>query len=247
MRTKLCEKCNHEYTLCNFNTHYQKCNGKINYWKRKVLGIVNADVNVDEPTQCKFCNRIGKNLASNKQHQLVCKNNPDRQIKKPSYGMRGKKGSNQHIKGTAKPHSEKLLDFYKNHNKTNPNGVATNDSLRWKRKEYPATDSFGDQVILESKNEVRFANLCDELKVRWTKAKRFKLSNGSSYAPDFYLVDYDIYTDPKSMFWLKNFNHSQQEKINLFEKEYNTKLIIFWDTEASSWKKQLSDLLVNNS
>ena len=109
--------------------------------------------------------------------------------------------------------------------KSKPRGVATNDSLRWKRKEYPTVDSFGNEAILESMNEVNFAKLCEELNIRWTKAKRFKLSNGKSYNPDFHLVDFNIYTDPKSIFWMKNFNHNQQEKINLFEKEYNTKLV----------------------
>ena len=236
MRKKLCEKCNYEYAICNFEKHFPKCNGNINYWKRKQLGVESPYENL---IVCRFCQRVGKSFRSNVTHETFCKNNPDKKYRAPSYGMKGKKGSNQYIKGTAKPHSEKLLNFYKNSPKR---GVAVNDSLRWKRKEYPTADSFGNEAILESMNEVNFAKLCEELNIRWTKAKRFKLSNGKSYNPDFHLVDFNIYTDPKSIFWMKNFNHNQQEKINLFEKEYNTKLVIFWDTELSTWKNQLLEL-----
>lgn len=48
--------------------------------------------------QCQFCSKECKNKNSLSQHQVRCIDNPNRKIPKPSFGMLGKKGSNQFIK-----------------------------------------------------------------------------------------------------------------------------------------------------
>ena len=118
-------------------------------------------------------------------------------------------------------------------------GVALNDDLRWKRTRFQRKDSWNNDVILESKNEIIFAELCDKLNIKWQKPKRYKLSNGKSYLPDFYLTDFNTYTDPKSVFWLQHYNNNQLNKILMFEKEFKTKVIIFWDYEIINWEKML--------
>ncbi|MCX6939526.1 MAG: hypothetical protein NTX09_02105 [Verrucomicrobia bacterium] len=56
--------------------------------------------------KCNFCNRDEKSKMSKAQHETYCKSNPEGQLRKPSFGMLGKKGSNQFIKGTANPMTE---------------------------------------------------------------------------------------------------------------------------------------------
>ena len=41
--TKKCDKCNVDYSLSNFNKHYEKCEGIINYWTKKKLGLIKVD------------------------------------------------------------------------------------------------------------------------------------------------------------------------------------------------------------
>lgn len=121
-------------------------------------------------------------------------------------------------------------------------GFAKQDELRWKRTKFSCKDSFGVDVILESKNEIEFAKLLDENNIKWSRPKFKSLSNGKRYTPDFYLPDYNVYCDPKSIFWITHFKSKQLEKIKLFEKEYNTKVMIFWDTEKNKWKQMLNNL-----
>ena len=126
-------------------------------------------------------------------------------------------------------------------------GVAANDSLRWKRTQFKTLDSYGNEAILESKNEILFAELCNDHSIKWRRAERFKLKSGKCYTPDFYLPDLNIYTDPKSHFWMKHFNTTQHEKIKQCEEEYSIKVVIFWDTELKQWENILLELMGQNT
>jgi hypothetical protein len=117
--------------------------------------------------------------------------------------------------------------------------LAENDNLRWKRKTYEAIDSYGAAVLLESRLEVTFAELCNKLEIKWKKDIQYKLSNNRRYTPDFYLPDYNIHVDPKARFWIKNFSSKQLHKIALFETEFKTKCLILWDDQISQWESIL--------
>lgn len=126
-------------------------------------------------------------------------------------------------------------------------GVAADDSLRWKRTQHKTVDSYGNEAILESKNEILFAELCNNHSIKWRRAERFKLKSGKCYTPDFYLPDLNVYTDPKSHFWMKHFNTAQHEKIKHCEEEYSIKVVIFWDTEIKQWENILLELIRQNT
>jgi hypothetical protein len=123
--------------------------------------------------------------------------------------------------------------------------LAENDNLRWKRKTYNVIDSYGDSAILESRLEVRFAELCNDCGIKWKKDIQYKLSNNKRYTPDFYLPDFNVHVDPKARFWIKNFSSNQLPKIALFEKEFNTKCIILWDDQMQQWENILLSELKN--
>jgi hypothetical protein len=64
-------------------------------------------------------------------------------------------------------------------------------------KKYRVVDSFGKEVLLQSSYELRCMEILNSLSIRWIRPKCLKYDNRRYFA-DFYLVDYDIYLDPKN-------------------------------------------------
>jgi hypothetical protein len=60
-------------------------------------------------------------------------------------------------------------------------------------------DSFGNEVCLQSSYEKRTAEILDALSIKWTRPKHLKYDN-KKYFPDFFLIDKNIYLDPKNDF-----------------------------------------------
>lgn len=92
-----------------------------------------------------------------------------------------------------------------------PNG---NKTLTW------FYNKFEDKkVLLESSWEVRIANFLTDKNIKWIRPKFIKwqdsIGKTRRYFPDFYLVDYDIYLDPKNPYCLKR----DEEKLNEVQKE----------------------------
>ena len=139
--------------------------------------------------------------------------------------------------------------------KTVLSGVALDPTKRWKRNKFPWTDSFGNECVLESKHEKEVAEILDNEGIRWIRPGRLKLGSGHSYEPDFYLVEYDVYLDPKSL-WIKNKKYSetptakriikyqedQSKKIQSCREELSVKIIVLLSTDkrSHSWQGILS-------
>lgn len=86
-----CISCKNEITTNNLKIHYgsKQCKtGKL------FSSIVRekADQFKLSGYRCKFCDFVGKNSNSVSQHESLCKKNPEKKTKNPSYGMKGKKG-----------------------------------------------------------------------------------------------------------------------------------------------------------
>lgn len=103
--------------------------------------------------KCQFCGREAKNIRSNQQHELRCKDNPNRILVKPSYGMLGKKGHNKFTKAkelglpspvVSKESIEKGLETKKKNgslNHTNESRKRISDSMRIAVEKYPESYS----------------------------------------------------------------------------------------------------------
>ncbi len=86
-------------------------------------------------------------------------------------------------------------------------------------------DSFGNKVYLQSSYEIRCSEILDELKIRWIRPKYFEYTlegKTKKYYPDFYLVDSDVYLDPKNDYLIKM--HS--DKIDAVRRDHNILLFI---------------------
>jgi hypothetical protein len=83
-------------------------------------------------------------------------------------------------------------------------------------------------IWLDSSWEFELAKRLDELKIKWKRPEPIKWIDNKgkkhNYFPDFYLVDYDLFLDPKNPAAYQN----QKEKIEILEKQL--KNIIFIKT-----------------
>ena len=93
-------------------------------------------------------------------------------------------------------------------------------------KKFYYKDSFGNTVCLQSTYELKCAEILDKLGIRWVRPKHLKYDN-KKYFPDFYLVDYNIFLDPKNDFLAKK----DQEKIEKVCEQNNVIVLILTKDE----------------
>jgi len=163
---------------------------------------------------CSYCKRPEKSKTSKVQHELYCKENSERRIKKSSYGMLGKKGSNQWIKGTGKPISEEgkekirqtnririwTEEDRKKHSDTmklavqqNPESYTSSNRGRTKQIEYKGMKFQGNW-------ELDFFKWCEDNSIkceRNTQGFKYEWNGIRTYFPDFYLSDLSEYVEVK--------------------------------------------------
>jgi hypothetical protein len=102
----------------------------------------------------------------------------------------------------------------------------------------------GKIVNLQSSYEEKVAIELDKYDVKWIRPSYLKYidikGNSRKYFPDFYLIDYDVYLDPKNDYLIK----TDIDKINRSSKQNNVKIFILREKELK-WNKILT--LIHNS
>ena len=165
---------------------------------------------------CQFCNKEVKSNNSKAQNELYCKSNPDPNRRKvvPSYGMLGKKGSNQHIKGTAKPLSEQAKEAIRNSNKNRiwDEKARAKQSASMKRAVENHPESYTssnrgrtkqiifDGIKFQGRWELDFYKWCKDNNiycVRNTQGFKYLWNGERTYYPDFYLPEKNVYIEVK--------------------------------------------------
>lgn len=80
----------------------------------------------------------------------------------------------------------------------------------------------GKEILLESSWEVCVAEKLDDLKIKWIRPNHIKWIDRDNktryYFPDFYLLDYDLYLDPKNPYCMEKDKEKMEiitEKINI--------------------------------
>jgi hypothetical protein len=207
---------------------------------------------------CKFCKQERKNNNSLRNHERLCKLNPEKQHT-PFQDLeiqKNKKKANQWTKGnyvisdnTRKKMSEKskmqppksketIEKLSKLAKERNLGGVRQSKWIKYKGK------------TLGSTYELILATSLDENNIRWDTCKRFNYidpyGKSRTYTPDIYLIDYDVYLDPKNDFLIENINpslgFSDKEKIKKVCEQNNINIIILNKNELS-WDKVKDKLL----
>lgn len=175
---------------------------------------------------CRYCGRICKNDNSLRNHERLCKENPDRQILVSNFikwnGYRkGKKlqnSSNQYIKakelGIEYHISDETKEKLSNARKGKPHTIESINKISLKMKEiakdnpnysFSKNKYFKKEIIngfrMDSSWESIFANYLNKNNIKWIKNKkpfRYIFENEEhSYYPDFYLEDFNLYVEIK--------------------------------------------------
>lgn len=165
---------------------------------------------------CKFCNREAATLNSNSQHELYCKSNPDRRIKKASMGMLGKKGANQYTYGAimSEDTRTKLRESstkLNNERWSNPeNRIKHSAAMKRAVANNPESYTSSNrgrtkQIIYKG---IKFQGSWELSFYRWCEANEVECNRNSegfayewngtrTYFPDFYLPAFNAYVEVK--------------------------------------------------
>lgn len=96
-------------------------------------------------------------------------------------------------------------------------------------KKFKVLDSFGKKVCLQSTYELMCSEILNTMYIRWIRPTYLRYGE-KKYFPDFYLVDYGIYLDPKNPYLMKK----DEEKIKLASQENKVKIYMLKKEELNS-------------
>jgi hypothetical protein len=192
--TQFCNKCNTEIGTYGFKKHYNVCIGigllgnrsKPVIERKNISGFDRAHPIPDTP--CIFCERICNSRSGLKNHERRCPKNPNK-IREIITEAGRKKILISLAKGRAK---KKIY--------TKPVGGYRANAGH--SKKFKVKDSFGKEVTLQSTYELQCAEILNELGIRWIRPAAL-FYDGRRYYPDFKLVDFDIFLDPKNSYKAK--------------------------------------------
>lgn len=208
MKTKVCQKCNHSFSLRggNYNKHILVCDGS--YTKDKVRGL------------CKHCNVLfdlsNKTSGWMANHSRWCESNPKSKEYRKDMSRRSIEAQKNMSIESRRRQSEGVKAAHK---RGVYNNVARNSFLgkthteetkekiklkalssnhrRLKKKMIWYKD-----ILMDSSWEVLLAKKLDSDNINWVRPNPIKWIDldglEHNYFPDFYLLDYDVYLDPKN-------------------------------------------------
>lgn len=176
---------------------------------------------------CKFCDKVCKNNNSLRNHERLCKENPDRQVVVSNFveynkkrKVLGIKGTNQYIKskelGLPKPimsdiTKKKISESAKKRVYTKEQRKKHSESMKRAVENHPNSYTKNNVVgrvknidyngiKLKGKWEVIVAKWLDLNNIKWeheTKSFDYEWNGVRKYYPDFYLPDFDLFIEVK--------------------------------------------------
>lgn len=175
---------------------------------------------------CKYCEKICKNDNSLRNHERLCRNNPNKQILKSNFIEYNKKrkhenipSSNQFIKAKQEGRIEKVSDetkrklskIHQGRSLSEVHKIKISQGMIKAVKENPESYSSSNvngrtkkvlykDTILDSSWEYEFAKWCDENNVKWVRnlvGFDYDWDGPRTYFPDFYLPDVNLYVEVK--------------------------------------------------
>lgn len=116
-------------------------------------------------------------------------------------------------------------DYEKRREHALKNNFGGYNSNAGRSKKFKYKDTFGNEICLQSSFELQCARLLDDMDIKWIRPKHIKyLIDGKTkkYFPDFFLVDYNVYLDPKNNYLAK----LDTNKIKLVSEQNNVRIEI---------------------
>jgi hypothetical protein len=190
----------------------------------KDLIFINTSIGGNFMLVCKFCNKICKNLNSQRNHERLCKENPNRQIQKPKSevwkkAMKNKKGANQYTKALnlklPKPQisdetRKKLSESSKKQIWSEDRRKIHSDIMKKVVEKNPDSYSSSnrgrtkqiifDGIKFQGKWELEFYQYCKKNNIQIERSNEwfeYEWNGTRKYFPDFYLKQYELYVEVK--------------------------------------------------
>lgn len=200
---------------------------------------------------CQYCSKDCKNTSSLKNHERLCPKNENRKyvshtLGKPAWNRGKTKDTDPIVAKYASSIKENYasgklsLAGAATWNKEKRSEVAKSNGFGGYRpnaghsKKYKVTDSFGNQVTLQSSYELLCSEILDRLQIKWIRPKSL-MYDKKRYFPDFYLPSYDLYLDPKNDYLAKQ----DAKKISCVCVQNNVRVLILT-------KKMLNEDYIRN-
>lgn len=251
-----CKHCGKLITKNNIERHENSCLKNQEESQRKA--VLEEWITPEGKYKCPYCgkeytkNGIGTHIwrshteAGKKQDPNIGYKTGDRQ----AWNKGLTKDSDYRIKLQGEAFSKGYRDGkYPNLGFANPNFVPTEKMIE-ARKHYGGyrpgagrskktryTDSFNNSVLLQSSFELRCAQILDSMSIRWIRPEALYYDGNRRYYGDFYLVDYNVYLDPKNPYKAK----LDREKIEKVIEQNNVNLYILLEQDLNSDK--ISDII----
>lgn len=204
---------------------------------------------------CKFCGKVCKNANSLRNHERLCKSNPEHQV---SSWIKFNHERGAWNKGLTKETDERVRRYGKT-TSTRYKGTGKfshphSEEHKQKMRELAIQRHLGGWhtsrtfdykgIKLDSQYELDVAKELDENQIKWERPTYFiwKDENGIEhrYYPDFYLPEYNVYLDPKNDYLINNksvrFGITDTEKIKLVCEQNEIRIVIL-DKNNLSWEK----------
>lgn len=194
---------------------------------------------------CKFCNieKNSKNSLSN--HEIRCKENPERIIcgRKHSEQAKRKIGevakkrvfsSETRQKLSKLALGRKLSEKHKKilSESAKARGLGGTTQSRWIKYKGKTLGSSYELTVVKD---------LEKNNIQWETCKRFNYIDNTgkkrTYTPDIYLPEYDLYLDPKNDFLINNLNprlgFKDIDKIRWVSEQNNIKILVLNKTQLS--------------
>jgi len=198
---QLCSKCDRLISKSNFSRHVNSCKGK------RIPKVRGIDFDPNRGYLNKGRTAWNKGLTKETNNSIA----------KASKILKNKWETGEiDLSYLDRPEYRKSLSDAAKRN--NSGGYKENAG---RSKKYKVHDSFGKLVTLQSSYELRLSNILNNLKIKWIRPIFLKYDD-RKYFPDFYLIDYDLYLDPKNDFLITK----DTEKIQKVIQQNNVNLLI---------------------
>jgi hypothetical protein len=247
-----CEKCSLKISRSNYKKHINKCNGELNYWSKRRLNLII----IDNGIECNFCKKNLKNSNSKRNHERLCKSNPNKQYTYIQTNQEeilkqktNSKSWNQYTKaeflGLPKPEisektRKKLSILCKSRSKEENIKLGEKISKtisakmlegNWHTYGTNSKKSYYRGILFDSSWEVKYAQWLDSNNIKWERCKdRFTYifnNYKKNYIPDFFLPETKEYVEIKGLKTLKD-----EAKWEQFPREL--KLIILMEKDLKN-------------
>lgn len=205
---------------------------------------------------CKYCGKECKNHNSWRNHERMCKMNPDRHLPVRKVSTKGRVGWSRGLTKDTDERLKRCSDGVRKYFETHPGPMLgrhhseeTKQQLSENAVKKGFSNHFGQRhyfdyngVIFQSSYELTVAKNLDENSVKWQQATKLPYTDTTGklhyYTADLYLPDYDVYLDPKNNYLIENnnpyFGYKDIDKIKWVMEQNNVKIIVL-DKDHLSW------------